>query len=482
MKTQKTSSDTIKLLFNRAARSTVMVKANDVADIVEHNAHPRVRLVQEQERKTMTLFFTSLLSVLLSMATVVLLWGVLPKDGAGDSQKSTVDSPQYVPSDEHIQLNETGHSSKEHLKRIVLQTISARPESPVRRSANVNIEGVAVIELSREELHVLNLDIKEECALRSYVKRADGVIEVRIHSPFAKSIDVRESEQDMGWVLADRIPQTVMLTTSRGRVITYTPDDNDPSLSAAYWKDNTMYPTPESKFYNDKPYNEVHQILIQPGDEEPTVEQMNRRIEENIRNGVALIFIKVTKEQDKQMHDHHVGYLRSLSGKIRGGRLVAVGAAVSSTCSERVLAWYELDSALIAHLPQRYRRALSNEAGIEYTEDETAAHDDSRVQSGCRYLDACRTFAGVISSSSIYPNPATTLASLDVHIRQSRVCTVTLHYLNGIHAATLHQQLRLDAGKQSIPIKVSDIPDGIYIISLITDAGERILQKVVVGR
>lgn len=99
---------------------------------------------------------------------------------------------------------------------------------------------------------------------------------------------------------------------------------------------------------------------------------------------------------------------------------------------------------------------------------------------GVPSVDAFRGASGAILSTLVIPNPATDRASVRYTLQSSRTVTVSLHEINGGHIRDLVGARPCPAGEYEESIDLSDLPAGIYLVSITTEKGERGIQRLIV--
>ena len=91
------------------------------------------------------------------------------------------------------------------------------------------------------------------------------------------------------------------------------------------------------------------------------------------------------------------------------------------------------------------------------------------------------TTIGAITSTSVYPNPATEGgATMSYVLSDARTLTLTLLDLNGTVVATMMQDAKRSSGNGQFAFTLSNIPAGMYLVNLTTDKGERAIQRLIV--
>ncbi|HYF03484.1 MAG TPA: T9SS type A sorting domain-containing protein [Patescibacteria group bacterium] len=139
-----------------------------------------------------------------------------------------------------------------------------------------------------------------------------------------------------------------------------------------------------------------------------------------------------------------------------------------------VILWYEVTPELVALLPDRFKKPLS---------EEIAAVEDPQkpITSGEKFFDTWRANAGAIGNTAIYPNPVRdSHATLNFLLNEERLITIGLHDIFGKKIAELKTAQLTAAGKYKWDLGLQDIASGMYLISVQTDRGEQAVQRIIV--
>lgn len=173
------------------------------------------------------------------------------------------------------------------------------------------------------------------------------------------------------------------------------------------------------------------------------------------------------------------------------GRLVPVyfrleGAEIAGTnlrMNAEVCLWYVPTKAFIEALPERYRSSLER----EITTIAEVVRSNGNVEQACdriagrpSYLELCRVSSGAITGASVYPNPASDAATLSFHLKEDRIVSVTLHDLSGRYLNHIEQSENLHAGDRTIPVDLSKLNKGAYLVAVRSTQGEQAVARLIV--
>ena len=160
-----------------------------------------------------------------------------------------------------------------------------------------------------------------------------------------------------------------------------------------------------------------------------------------------------------------------------------LGATIADTVPPLdIVLWYKADQAFIDLLPERIADDLEKERDI-LTSVADAESDVPKIEehlTGEPYFDVWRSQSPAFTLEVPYPNPAGGAAVANVHVRAPRRLTVSLRDIFGKEVAHI-REFNAPAGyRGSIDIDTSDRPSGIYLVAVSSDAGEQVVQRLIV--
>jgi hypothetical protein len=119
---------------------------------------------------------------------------------------------------------------------------------------------------------------------------------------------------------------------------------------------------------------------------------------------------------------------------------------------------------------------------VDSARNDTPSPTGDDVVTGGQYLDAWRTVDGAIISSMLYPNPTHQKTTLLLRLNAPRQLTIALHDLYGRKLREIMEFEMTTPGERGVAIDLGGIREGIYLISVMTEKGERVVQRVVLAR
>lgn len=145
--------------------------------------------------------------------------------------------------------------------------------------------------------------------------------------------------------------------------------------------------------------------------------------------------------------------------------------------------WYLPEQKLMSVLPERYVLPIKNELQVQ---TDVACKHIKREEacSGFRgkttVFDICSSDAGAITQSAVYPNPAHGTAQCRYVLVQPRVVSIALYTADGNYIKEILHLSEQSAGEQIVRLPLDDITGGLYLLSISTTDGEKIIQRLLI--
>ena len=145
--------------------------------------------------------------------------------------------------------------------------------------------------------------------------------------------------------------------------------------------------------------------------------------------------------------------------------------------------WFYVSKEFAELLPERYRSPILNELEIiSRVEDGSLAPDDAckALKGDISYLGLCRMNNDILSHLSLYPNPVTD-NSLNISLTPKSNCKLKIELYNyeGKYISTLKNFENYSPYKNSIPLSLGDIGQGVYILYISDEKGNSVTEKFV---
>ncbi|MES2690710.1 MAG: T9SS type A sorting domain-containing protein [Bacteroidota bacterium] len=135
-----------------------------------------------------------------------------------------------------------------------------------------------------------------------------------------------------------------------------------------------------------------------------------------------------------------------------------------------LIAWYKPDSLFLHALHEE----VANELKAELD-----ALNNNKPASTCKYFDACGNHAGVIYTFNLYPNPVGDQFTIEVGLNEARNLDISVVDINGRLVKKLAVNKQQDKGLIGYTYPAGNLPEGLYLLLITTDKGERITQRLI---
>lgn len=155
-------------------------------------------------------------------------------------------------------------------------------------------------------------------------------------------------------------------------------------------------------------------------------------------------------------------------------------------CNVVYVFWYVPSKELIESLPSEYAQALIKEFNIveKISNGEINIREakDSQNINGS-YINLNNYQNSIITNAMIYPNPAVSDFNIKFKLNETREVSILIYELTGQLISQDNYTFfkgTLQQGEHIIPIKISNLARGVYLISVTTLKGEQIVLRLVI--
>lgn len=98
---------------------------------------------------------------------------------------------------------------------------------------------------------------------------------------------------------------------------------------------------------------------------------------------------------------------------------------------------------------------------------------------GKRKPDAVPSVMNNVNDLKVYPNPASNMAYIQVELEKDATIDLAVYNMMGKRVLDLAQGEQLPAGVNELPLSVENLPQGVYLVHLVT-GGEKYSQRLVI--
>lgn len=229
---------------------------------------------------------------------------------------------------------------------------------------------------------------------------------------------------------------------------------------------------------------------------EPTPEEtrLNAELVAAVRQGAG---DSVIAALSRRIADQGAARERAGDQAMRAGKMVAILVRNPYAVQRNpkgwrpdCVLWYDITPDLLARLPERVRLRLlvetrlsdaATESASGGTQQTVAPNAADGVAGERPYLDVLRGVNGALSASVAFPNPARDRAVASFTLAGGRKVAVTLHDVAGHRVREVAPAADRAAGVHELPVDLSGLADGVYLVVISTDRGERTVARLIVA-
>jgi len=136
----------------------------------------------------------------------------------------------------------------------------------------------------------------------------------------------------------------------------------------------------------------------------------------------------------------------------------------------QMILWYEPTNSFFASLP----KPIADEIKSEYT-----AIKANQPTPSCKYFEVCQSVKGMINEYSVYPNPTNNEINVLIDLAEERKLTISLTDISGKIVKNFVKDLLQSKGKKEYPFQIGEVSEGMYLLLIETDKGERVTQRII---
>jgi hypothetical protein len=137
--------------------------------------------------------------------------------------------------------------------------------------------------------------------------------------------------------------------------------------------------------------------------------------------------------------------------------------------------WFDPDIELIKKLPEKYHSDLTEQYELIENDDycETVKAGEET------YFDILRSCSGTLKNLSAYPNPSDGAMNVKFMLEEPSDVSISLHKVSGEKIMNLITNKKYQSGNIEEFFDISDLPAGMYALTVATASGDRVLQRIV---
>lgn len=172
---------------------------------------------------------------------------------------------------------------------------------------------------------------------------------------------------------------------------------------------------------------------------------------------------------------------QSINYKIDYSKLIPITINYDNKIIERIVFWFYPTDEFISKLPQRYKNLLSKEVNLVLKKDNDKKINCSEIDSES-FLDYCRSRNSQLLLSSINPNPAIDVVNLKFEVFEKNILQINLHDSEGKFIRNLSKEQDYQKGEHEVKLYLSNLMNGIYLISIKNKNNEFVSKRLIINR
>lgn len=501
-------NDKLQEYFNAAKNNGTKFTQNELQRIVETVSDEKERglnFINTKNWKGILFIITLALTLLTSTLGILIGIGNYPNSSShskkiqtniNSESKSIKKTEPTVPITMQSSLTQQNFT-KEPMKSNIVQE-KVKP---------LNIVGITTISLKKDELTKLGITTNKDCGVTisangiaityhilnnnnklnyydvNHIKTpVDSMLETRNKSlgldKDSNGIFTSVSSIDLSTKTSVKIAFPLLVTGADGRIL------SDRLGSQINEKDTSLAQRDADWLDSHNPEHKPTRIFyLEPQDSSMTDEQIKLAMGDT--SNTLVIFRRLTAEQSEEIKKAQIKRNNEINEYIKLDILIAI--KVETDCkNNEIIFWYDF-SDLKKELPNYFIESAiyditQRKDTVFYTFENSPVLPIEKPKTGCEYSDICRIAFGAVIESSVFPNPANESISLKFTLKEQRKCTFSIHDLNGTYIRELSEEMTFTKGEHISTMGIHDIRSGVYLLSMITDRNERIVQRVIVKK
>ncbi len=170
-------------------------------------------------------------------------------------------------------------------------------------------------------------------------------------------------------------------------------------------------------------------------------------------------------------------FRKELDDYSRVNKFIAVSVPDKEIPGFGYILWYEPSLDFIESIPERYRVNLLEEYNAAKTDD---ICNNPAIAGEETYFDIWKSCSGAIENLNIYPNPVGSTLNMKFELTDNRRLTFRIYSLSGQILTTFKNNVSYNPGEYKDSFNVDSLEPGLYLISITSEKGEKVLQRFIV--
>lgn len=330
----------------------------------------------------------------------------------------------------------------------------------IKDEKQIKLEGIKIIELSREELLQLGYRISGDSVftrtngLYTFGYSMDGTI-LKIHSKDATGKKIKPKK--VKFINPD------LVTDDLGNWRSYT--DKRPEKVREFKLQATKPADNYKRSDSSKPQFTLSEIR------KVKDEKTGKKVE------IEVPYKELQKESEQRILDKINTFIPIL---IRTGIPYTIEDSINKRHRPDLIVWYEVTNDFLKTLPKDLRKKIENEYAQITKQPEKS--ENTINASNCEYFEVCRSTLKSASNVVVFPNPAFESANMRFNLKEDASLRINLFDISGRLVKELKSFSQFSAGPHEMPLNLDGVTEGMYLIVLESEQGETNIQRIVKGK
>lgn len=241
---------------------------------------------------------------------------------------------------------------------------------------------------------------------------------------------------------------------------------------------NDSVKTDKINVFNNIIHEEMTDSLLNPENSEILIRKVFKRINgDSTLKKLALnnngFNLDVNVQTDTSVKKIKINEKNIFDENIRVNKLLPI--AYTDNNEIKYIFWFDPNVELIKKLPEKYQENLLEQFNLinseNYCETVTAGEDT--------YFDILRSCDGKMKDLAVYPNPTEGALNIKFYLEEQRELNIAVYDASGEKVKNLEKSRVFYPGDSEEMYDISELNPGLYVISIISNEGEQIIQRVI---
>jgi hypothetical protein len=212
----------------------------------------------------------------------------------------------------------------------------------------------------------------------------------------------------------------------------------------------------------------LHWRLYQSNDEPLTLSEKDSLVKNHINPWTNKKYLERKRERDKEWLLAKLNTMIAI--RVKSDEAYDEKEDAQKALHPDLIIWYNPDSLFLSRLPQALALQIK---------DELNHVQSNNTLSACTYFESCANVRGALTAHLLYPNPTDDKTDLSITLSDARKVRVVITDISGKTVKIVAAGEAYTLGSHTIGFSVGNLSEGMYLLLIESDKGERIVQRMV---